>query len=219
MDLLTSVGVLIAAYLLGSIPFGLINVKVTTGKDIRTIESGRTGGTNAMRAAGFWVGLTTAILDIAKSYFAVWLARWLMPETFWLHALAPAAAILGHNYSVFMIERTTHGKIHLRGGAGGAPCVGGSVGLWWPSIFIIIPVAALIFYFVGYASVTTLSVAVISILIFGYRAWVGLGPWDYVLFGFVSLGLLAWALRPNIKRLVAGNERIVGFRARKKKAE
>lgn len=219
MELLTSLGILIAAYLLGSIPFGLINVRLMTGKDIRQIESGRTGGTNAMRAAGFWVGLLTAFLDIAKSYLAVMVARWVMKDAFWLHALAPAAAILGHNYSVFLIERTTHGKIHLRGGAGGAPCTGGSVGLWWPSIFIIIPVAALIFYFVGYASITTLSVAVISIVIFGYRAWIGLGPWDYVWFGVVSLGLLAWALRPNIKRLVTGTERVVGFRARKKKTE
>ena len=142
-----------------------------------------------------------------------------MKDAFWLHALAPAAAILGHNYSVFLIERTTHGKIRLGGGAGGAPCTGGSVGLWWPSIFIIIPVAALIFYFVGYASITTLSVAVISIVIFGYRAWIGLGPWDYAWFGVVSLVFLAWALRPNIKRLVTGTERVVGFRARKKKTE
>lgn len=217
MELLTSLGLLIASYLIGSIPFGLINVKVTTGKDIRTIESGRTGGTNAMRAAGVWVGLATAFLDIGKTYLTALLARWLMPQSYWLHALVPAAAILGHNYSIFLMERTTQGKIHLRGGAGGAPCAGGSVGLWWPSIFFIIPVAALILYFAGYASVATLSVAFISIVIFAYRAWAGLGPWEYVLYGVISFGLLAWALRPNIKRLFEGTERIVGFRARKKK--
>lgn len=54
MVILSSIGVLILAYLIGSIPFGLIIVKLSTGKDIRTVESGRTGGTNAMRAAGVW---------------------------------------------------------------------------------------------------------------------------------------------------------------------
>lgn len=217
MEILTSLGLLLAAYLIGSIPFGLINVKVATGRDIRKIESGRTGGTNAMRAGGFWVGLATAILDIGKSLLTVIMARWLMPDSVWLHILAPVAAILGHNYSIFLIERTTHGRIHIRGGAGGAPCAGGSVGLWGPSIFILIPVAALILYFVGYASVATLSIAVISALIFGYRASVGAGPWEYALYGIISFILLAWALKPNIQRLLSGTERLVGYRARKKK--
>jgi glycerol-3-phosphate acyltransferase PlsY len=66
MAILPVFGVLIASYLIGSIPMGLISVKVMTGKDIRDIQSGRTGGTNAMRAAGFGVGLFTAIADIAK---------------------------------------------------------------------------------------------------------------------------------------------------------
>lgn len=217
MEILTSLGILIAAYLIGSIPFGLINVKVATGRDIRTIESGRTGGTNAMRAGGFWVGLMTAIFDIGKSLLTVLMAQRLMPDSVWLHILAPLAAILGHNYSIFLIERTTHGRIQIRGGAGGAPCVGGSVGLWGPSFFILIPLTALILYFVGYASVATLSIAVISTLIFGYRASVGAGPWEYALYGVISFILLAWALRPNIKRLMSGSERLIGFRARKKK--
>jgi len=62
--LLLAVAILAGSYLLGSVPFGLIIVKLTTGKDIRQIESGRTGGTNAMRAAGFWVGFSTAMLDL-----------------------------------------------------------------------------------------------------------------------------------------------------------
>jgi len=47
---------LLLAYLVGSIPFGWLVVKIASGKDVRTVESGRTGGTNAMRAAGFWPG-------------------------------------------------------------------------------------------------------------------------------------------------------------------
>ena len=57
MRFLIDASILLAAYIFGSIPFGLIVVKMMTGKDIRTIASGRTGGTNAMRAAGPWAGV------------------------------------------------------------------------------------------------------------------------------------------------------------------
>lgn len=216
MQWVISAGLLIGCYVIGSIPFGLIFVKLKTGKDIRHVESGRTGGTNAMRAAGFWIGLSTAIMDLIKGAAAVWLARVLQVGQPWLEVLAPVAAILGHNYSIFLPERRANGKLHLRGGAGGAPCVGGTLGLWAPGILIVLPAAGLIFYFVGYASVTTLSVAVLSTLVFIVTWWLGITPWQYILYGIFGGMLLAWALRPNIQRLIQGNERVVGFRARKK---
>ncbi len=113
--------VIICAYLLGSIPSGVLIVKLSTGKDVRQIESGRTGGTNAMRAAGAWAGLATAVLDAVKGAVPVWLARWLVPGALWLEVVAPLLAIIGHNYSIFLIERTENGKVRLGGGAGGAP--------------------------------------------------------------------------------------------------
>ncbi|MBK8428740.1 MAG: glycerol-3-phosphate acyltransferase [Lewinellaceae bacterium] len=57
MQTVIDLGVIFLAYVFGSIPFGLLIVKLKTGKDIREVESGRTGGTNAMRAAGFWGGV------------------------------------------------------------------------------------------------------------------------------------------------------------------
>ena len=63
MQVLMDAGVVLLAYILGAIPFGLLIVKVTTGKDIRLVASGRTGGTNAMRAAGCWAGAATALFD------------------------------------------------------------------------------------------------------------------------------------------------------------
>ncbi len=97
------------------------------------------------------------------------------------------------------------------------PCVGGSVGLWFPSLLIIVPLGAIILYFGGYALVTTMSAALISTLIFAYRAWLGASPWEYALYGIISLLVLMWALRPNIKRLLNGTGRVfVGFRARRK---
>lgn len=216
MFILQFLGTLLSSYLLGSIPFGLLVVKLSTGKDVREVESGRTGGTNVARAAGFWAGLVTALLDGLKAAASVWLASFLVPGSAWAEVLAPVAAIIGHNYSIFLMERNEKGRLRLRGGAGGAPCVGGSFGLWAGSFFLIVPLASLIFYFGGYASVTTLSAALLSTLVFIVRAILGYSPWEYAAYGLLALVLLAWALRPNIQRLLAGKERLVGWRARRK---
>jgi len=218
MQSLLFVAVLVGAYLLGSVPFGLLIVRMKTGKDVRQVESGRTGGTNAMRAAGFWAGLSTAILDLLKAAVAVWLARWVQPEGYWLHVLAPVAAILGHNYSIFLMERGTDGRLRLRGGAGGAPTAGGAIGLWFPSGVFIVPMGALILYFVGYASLATLSAGLTAIAIFAYRTYIGVSPWQYIFYGIFAEILLIWALRPNIRRLLQGNERRVGLFARKSRS-
>jgi len=210
MKFLIDVGILLGAYVFGSIPFGLIVVKLMSGKDIRTIASGRTGGTNAMRAAGPWAGILTAVLDIVKAAMTVWIAQKLTTNV-WVHALAAIAAILGHNYSIFLAERGPDGHLRLRGGAGGAAAGGGAFGLWPPIGLILIPVCLLIWYVIGYASITTLSVGVLSILIFGVRAALGLGPWEYVIYGVLAEVLMIWALRPNIKRLIDGTERRHGL--------
>lgn len=216
MFILPNLLVLIISYILGAIPFGLLIVKLSSGKDIRNIESGRTGGTNAFRAAGILAGISTTLLDGAKAACAVWITRYITPGNHWLEIIAPLLAILGHNYSIFLIERNQNGRFHLRGGAGGAPCVGGAFALWPPSLAIILPIAALIFYFIGYASITTMSAALIATIIFIYRAWIGVSPWHYAIYGIIGELLLIWALRPNIKRLIQGNERLVGYRAHKK---
>lgn len=217
MQTLLILGVLLLSYFIGSIPFGMVIVRLTTGKDIRKVESGRTGGTNAMRAAGFWAGLATAILDLLKAAFTVLVARMIVPEATWVQVLAPVAAVIGHNYSFFLMERDEQGRLHLRGGAGGAPTVGGALGLWPPSVLIILPVGVVILYFIGYASLATLSVAFAATLIFAYRALIGLSPWVFVLYGVITQIILILALRPNIRRLLNGNERVVGFRARQMK--
>ncbi len=210
MEIMLAIGIVALGYVLGSIPFGLLIVKLKTGKDIRKVESGRTGGTNAMRAAGFWAGLMTAIMDVLKGTVTVWIAQAVFPHNELLHVLAPLAAILGHNYSIFLIERDGNGRIiRLRGGAGGAPTVGGAFGLWAASLLFILPLGALVFFSFGFASLTTMSVGLFVIIVFTIRAILGLGPWAYVLYGLVAELLLIWALRPNIKKLFSGKERVV----------
>ena len=212
MYFLVDAGILVASYIIGSLPFGLIVVKLITGKDVRTIASGRTGGTNAMRAAGLWAGILTAILDILKSAATVWLALAITSNVL-IHAIAPIAAILGHNYSIFMIERGQDGRVRLRGGAGGSAAGGGALGLWPPAALFLVPFGLLIWYGIGYASITTLSIGLMTIIIFGVRAALGLGPWEYIIYGIVAEILLIWTLRPNIKRLMEGTERRHGLPA------
>lgn len=209
--------VFILAYLIGSIPFGWVIVKLVTGRDIRGIESGRTGGTNAWRAAGVLAGFLTGVLDVLKGATTVWIARWLIlpttPFFHWIEAAVPLAAILGHNYSIYLLERSVEdGKVRFRGGAGGAACLGGAMGLWMPAIYIILPLGLIIYLFVGYASVTTMSVAFFAALIFLIKAIQGALPWEYVAYGIIAEGMLVWALRPNIQRLRDGNERLHGLR-------
>lgn len=212
MQLLTDIGIILVAYIVGSIPFGLLIVRSTTGKDLREVESGRTGGTNAMRAAGFWPGFITAMLDILKGAASVWVAQAISPDQHWVHVLAPIATIIGHNYSIFLIERDESGKfVRLRGGAGGAPAAGGALGLWAPSFLIILPLGMLTFFTLGIASITTMAVAFFATIIFAIRAAQGLMSWFDVLYGILAELLLIWALRPNLQKLLAGQERVVKY--------
>lgn len=209
MQMLIEVGTVVLGYIIGSIPFGLVIVKLKTGKDIREVESGRTGGTNAVRAAGFGAGLLTAILDILKGASTVWLAQTISPNNDLLHVLAPVGAILGHNYSIFLIKKDADGKLRFHGGAGGAPALGGAMGLWLPMFPIVFGAGALIWFTVGIASVTTMAIGVVVIIVFALRAYFGYQSPIDILYGVIALMLLVWALRPNIKKLISGNERVV----------
>lgn len=225
MQFLIGVVAVALGYLLGSIPFGLLIVRLKTGKDLRNVESGRTGGTNAARAAGLGAGLLTAFADILKGAATVWVARAIDPTNNLIHILAPIGAILGHNYSIFMVERSDDGKLKFRGGAGGAPALGGATGLWLPMFPIVFGLGALIWFSIGIASLTTMAIGLVVILVFIFRVSQGAMPAVYIWYGIIAEGLLIWALRPNIKKLLAGNERVVSMslngwlRARKEAKE
>src|SRR3989442_10452284 len=99
---------LMAAYLLGSVPFAFLIVRYVRGDDIRTLGSGNVGATNTLRAVGKGWGAATLLLDAGKGYAAVVLARLLTGNESWAIA-AGAAAMLGHVFPVF---------IRFRGGKG-----------------------------------------------------------------------------------------------------
>jgi glycerol-3-phosphate acyltransferase PlsY len=211
MQTLIGIGVVIIGYILGSIPFGLLIVKMKTGKDVRNVESGRTGGTNVVRAAGFGAGLLTAVLDVLKGATSVWVAQTLLPGNHWVHVLAPLAAILGHNYSLFLIRRDENGKLRFHGGAGGAPALGGAMGLWLPIFPIVLTAGALIWFTLGIASLTTMAIGLVVTIVFAVYSAQGVLEPVNIWYGVVAELFLIWALRPNIKKLLAGNERVVKF--------
>ena len=211
MQTLIAIGVVVIGYLLGSIPFGLLIVKMKTGKDVRTVESGRTGGTNVVRAAGLGAGLLTAFFDILKGAVSVWVAQAILPENPLIHILAPLAAILGHNYSLFLIRRDENGKLRFHGGAGGAPALGGAMGLWLPMFPIVLAAGALIWFTVGIASLTTMAIGLVVTIVFAIYSAQGTLESVNIWYGVIAELFLIWALRPNIKKLLAGNERVVKF--------
>lgn len=204
-------------YLCGSIAFGYIYVRLLKGEDLRTIGSGRTGGTNSLRAAGLGVGILTSLSDVFKGFAAVWLTTRLFsnaldPELLpWAQATAGVFSVVGHNWSVFL---------KFRGGAGTGPNVGWSAAIWlW-----VLPIAFLLMggmlYFVGMASVASLSMAAVTIVAFAVRYFMGIDATPAYLAGSIAAGLVvAWALRPNIKRLMNGTERVVGRRAKKREQQ
>lgn len=208
------VGLLLVSsgYLLGAIPMGYVTIKLIKKQDITKLGSGRTGGTNAMRAGGVWMGALTALLDLLKGFFAVQISRWILPDAIWVHIFAGAAAVVGHNWSLWLYLLTRK----FAAGAGTGPNVGAAMAFWPPVLLVAIPMVLFFVFIVGYASVASLSVAITLALVFVLQAVLMGMPWEYIIFASLTAIAVTWALRPNIQRLVRGQERRVGIFAHKK---
>ncbi|MHC4378396.1 MAG: glycerol-3-phosphate 1-O-acyltransferase PlsY [Planctomycetota bacterium] len=199
---------LVAAYLLGSVPFGWLMAKLIKGVDIRTTGSGNIGATNAMRALGKPLGLIAFALDVFKGWAPVAL---LAPAAFGgeqLHlaqVLFGAAAVLGHVFPIYL---------GFKGGKAVATGCGALVGID-PLIFLISGLVWLatlgLTRMVGAASLA-MSAA------FPIVAWVRSGSQPYgfeVVAGAAALTLLVVIRhRTNIKRILNGTEPRVGSKNR-----
>jgi len=200
----------IGGYLLGSIPFGFIFVGMLRERDITTEGSGRIGGTNAMRAGGMGAGALTVAGDVCKGFAAVVLARTLLPGSPWAEVLAGWGAVLGHNASIY---------VGFRGGAGSGPNMGVAGAFWPPSLIVTLACLPFSLLVIGYASVGSMLIAAVIIVIFALRAALGHGPVEYIWYGIGAAALVVYALRPNIERLVKGEERRLGLPARLSRAK
>lgn len=203
----------IIGYLWGAIPFGFIFVRLTKGIDLRDVGSGRTGGTNSMRAAGPVVGAITGLSDALKGACAIWLSRALFGNAVgdflpWVEVAAGVMTIVGHNWSVFL---------KFKGGAGTGPNIGWATAIWWPMFPIGVVGVVGMLGLTGMASVASLTMAAIIPLVFGIQYFTGAtATAAYFIGGLITAMTVTWSLRPNIQRLLDGSERMVGPAARRK---
>jgi acyl phosphate:glycerol-3-phosphate acyltransferase len=192
----------VAAYLLGSIPFGLLIVKVTGGGDIREVGSGNIGAANVARSAGAVAGSLTLLLDGGKGYLAVWLAgRYAHANARWMMAAA-LAAVVGHVFSVWL---------KFKGGKG----VATTFGVFLPiCLYAVIAAAAswllivLLWRFSSLGSIFAISTLPVWLYFFyaPHHA-----PPDYMLATTILISLLVlWKHRENMRRLIAGDENRLG---------
>ncbi len=197
----------LTAYLLGSIPFGYLIVKITEGRDIRSTGSGNIGATNVLRTSGRVSAIVTLLLDAAKGYLAVWIAGWVTARDPRAMAFCAVAVTVGHMFPVYL---------KFKGGKGVATGLG---------VFLclaLLPVLATLVIFIAaagfsrYASLGSIAAAVVFPFLYYFWEFVGEYPQNsslWLLSAVVSCSaLIIFKHHENIRRLAAGTERKLGKR-------
>ncbi|RME44772.1 MAG: glycerol-3-phosphate acyltransferase [Chloroflexi bacterium] len=198
-------------YALGAIPVGLLICRIQ-GMDPRLHGSGRTGGTNVWRTThSIPSALITVAGDVVKGMAPVFIARALFPGVPLAQALAGIGAVAGHNWSVY---------IRFGGGAGTMTNFGALFALSPLTCLVMIPVGLVTFLISRMASVASLAVAWAAFITLAILAVTGVhlnpfvaqpSPWDQIAYGIGQAALVTYALRPNIGRLLRGEERRVEY--------
>jgi len=190
---------ILAAYLIGGIPFGYLIVKLRTGRDVRSMGSGNIGATNVLRTTGRAWGVLTLVLDIAKGWVACALmerAAGASPE--WI-AAAGAAVVLGHAFPVYL---------RFQGGKAVASFVGVALHLApWAlaaaAAVFVITVAATRYISLG---------SILGAALFPFAVWILYHPGPAVLAAVTfCAAFIIWRHRSNIQRLRAGTENVFRF--------
>lgn len=190
--------IVIAAYLLGSIPFGLLIVKLTGGGDIRKAGSGNIGAANVARNAGAIAGVFTLLLDLAKGYLAVFLAARSTGDNIRWMILAALIAVVGHMFPVWL---------RFRGGKGVATGLGVIVPICWEAAALGVLLWLVVVAFWRFSSLGSIAAAV-AMPLFVYVFYAPHhAPPEAVTFGTVLISLLVLVKhRSNMERLIAGEE-------------
>lgn len=185
---------LLAAYLLGAIPFGYLIYRGKTGQDIRAQGSGNIGATNVARVAGKGAGALTLALDVGKGYLGVLFGAWASQgDPVWMSA-AGVAVLLGHMFPVFL---------RFRGGKGVASALGAFAAL---APLAVLAVMAVFIILVGIWRYVSLG-SIASALLFPFVAWLLYHPPAGQTAGAALAAVLIVAKHhANIRRLMAGQE-------------
>jgi glycerol-3-phosphate acyltransferase PlsY len=188
----------VAAYLLGSIPFGLLLSKLFGAGDVRKAGSGNVGATNVGRVAGPLPGILTLVLDASKGAAAVWLAARFANESAAWMTVAGLAALIGHCFPVWL---------RFRGGKGVATAAGMFLMLSPLAGLSAIGVFVLVVAFWRYVSLGSIAAAAAMPMLI-YFLWAPHhAPPLAVTFGaFAAAMLVVYKHDANIQRLVEGRE-------------
>jgi glycerol-3-phosphate acyltransferase PlsY len=204
MHALMPVLALVAAYLIGGIPFGYLVVKWKTGADVRSSGSGNIGATNVLRTTGRAAGIVTLLLDIAKGAAAVWLMDKVTGGNIHWMSAAAVAVMAGHAFPIFL-------KFH--GGKAVASFIGAYLYL------APLPLLAVLIVWMG-AVAYTRQVSLGSILAAGtfpLAVWLLMQPpLSLEAASIVSGGFVIYRHRANIARIRAGTEHVLSFGSRKR---
>lgn len=190
----------ILAYLAGSIPFGVLVARVSGGVDPRTIGSGRTGGTNALRALGRKWAAVVVTGDLAKGALPVLLARIVTNGDPVVEVLCAAAAVIGSSHSIFL---------RFHGGRGVGTGVGTMLIIEPIAILIAAPVFVAVILITRYVSLGSLlgSAATLPAMLLIWAVASGAVPPAYLGWAVVGPVLIWLAHADNIDRLIHGTER------------
>jgi len=194
------------AYLIGALPFGLIIGRATRGVDLREHGSGSIGATNALRTVGWTGAVLTFLLDFAKGAVAVLLVSWLYKagpagSPPWVAAAAGIAAVAGHIRSIF---------IGFRGGRGVATFAGAMLAVSPWTVAIVVPIFALIVWRTRIVSLGSLIGSALAPVVTAGLALADAATWAAVVLALGAATMVILAHRDNIARLRAGTERRIG---------
>ena len=192
-------------YLLGSFPSGYV-VGRLKGIDVRQWGSGRIGGTNVLRSVGPWAAILAVLSDVAKGVVAVFVARALVGSPS-AEVLAGLAAILGHDFSIFL---------RFSGGRGVATTMGALGALYLPAPLILGLLGLSVIAVSRYASLGSLTMATLMPFAMLYLVLFADKPAWYLVYGLAAGILIVVLHRGNIQRLLAGTERKIGERGEKR---
>ncbi len=187
------------AYLCGSIPMGVLVARLTGGVDPRTVGSGRTGGTNALRALGRRRAAVVVTGDLLKGALPVLIAR-LMSGGAVIEVLCGLAAVAGAIWSVF---------VGFRSGRGVGTGVGTMLVIQPIAVFLAAPVFVLVILVTRYVSLGSLlgSAALFPAMLLLWAVWSGAVPPQDLVYAVIGPGLIWVAHADNIDRLIHGTER------------
>jgi len=184
----------LAAYLLGSIPFGYLLYRLRSGRDIRATGSGSIGATNVLRGAGLVAAAATLLLDAGKGYVAVLLASRLFAGTSQAIGLAVVFVMLGHSFPILL---------KFRGGKSVATGLGAFLAVSPVAVLICLAIFALVLFVWHYVSLASIAAASMFPFVLVLR---GETTRPVLLASVVGAGLIIARHRDNIHRLRTGTE-------------